>query len=47
MTAQTLRDYQQRGLAEIMAAWREGARSILAVSPTGSGKTTLLTHLVS
>jgi DNA repair protein RadD len=42
---QTLRDYQQAGRAEIFSRWREGARSILAVSPTGSGKTTLFGHI--
>lgn len=45
MPPQVLRDYQVRGLAEIMARFREGARSVLAVSPTGSGKTTIFGHL--
>jgi len=44
---QILRDYQQRGLSEILAAFSGGARRVLAVSPTGSGKTTLFSHLVS
>lgn len=44
---QELRDYQRRGLSEILAAFRSGARSVLAVSPTGSGKTTLFGSLVS
>jgi DNA repair protein RadD len=44
---QTLRDYQERGLAQIMDAYRDGARSVLAVSPTGSGKTTLFGHLAA
>lgn len=41
MAPQILRDYQQRGRAEIFAAWRRKARRVLAVSPVGSGKTTL------
>jgi DNA repair protein RadD len=44
---QVLRDYQERGIADMMRAFREGAQSILLVSPTGSGKTTLFTHVVS
>lgn len=45
MPAQTLRDYQQDGLSRILDAWKQGARSVLAVSPTGSGKTTVYSHL--
>lgn len=47
MPAQTLRDYQQRGIRQILDAYRQGARSVLAVSPTGSGKTTLFAHLAA
>lgn len=47
MPPQILRDYQQRGLREIMAAYRDGARSVLAVAPTGSGKTTLFGTLAA
>jgi DNA repair protein RadD len=47
MPAQVLRDYQVRGLKQIMDAYAQGARSVLAVSPTGSGKTTLFGHLVA
>lgn len=47
MAAQQLRDYQQRGLEQILAAYRGGARVVLAVAPTGSGKTTIFTHLTS
>jgi DNA repair protein RadD len=47
MPAQKLRDYQSRGLAQILAAYKQGARSVLAVSPTGSGKTTLFGHLTA
>lgn len=45
MPPQQLRSYQTRGLAQIMSAYRGGAQSVLAVSPTGSGKTTLFSHL--
>jgi DNA repair protein RadD len=44
---QTLRDYQTDGLNRILGAFREGARSVLAVSPTGSGKTTIFGSWVS
>lgn len=44
---QQLRDYQQRGLTEALAAYKRGARSVLLVSPTGSGKTTIFSHLAS
>lgn len=44
---QQLRDYQQRGLTETIAAYKRGARSVLLVSPTGSGKTTIFSHLAS
>lgn len=47
MPAQTLRPYQERGLAEALAAYRAGARSVLLVSPTGSGKTSLFSHLIA
>lgn len=47
MPAQTLRPYQQRGLAEALAAYRDGARSVLLVSPTGSGKTSLFSYLIA
>jgi DNA repair protein RadD len=47
MPAQTLRPYQQSGLRQILDAWKAGARSVLAVSPTGSGKTTLFGSLVA
>lgn len=44
---QQLRDYQQRGRDRIFDAYREGARSVLCVSPTGSGKTTLFTSIAA
>jgi DNA repair protein RadD len=47
MPPQVLRNYQTRGLASVMDAYRQGARSVLAVSPTGSGKTTLFTSLAA
>lgn len=34
-----LRDYQERFLVDLRAAFRAGARRVLGVSPTGSGKT--------
>lgn len=44
---QRLRDYQIDGLNRILAAFRGGARSVLAVSPTGSGKTTIFSDLIA
>jgi len=41
-----LRPYQSQLVAEIAQAWAEGARNVLAVSPTGSGKTVLLSALL-
>lgn len=46
MAGQVLREYQERGLAQILAAYRE-ARSVLAVAPTGSGKTTVFSTLAA
>ena len=37
----TLRDYQQKAVAEIRDAFSEGSRRVLLVSPTGSGKTVM------
>jgi DNA repair protein RadD len=47
MPPQTLRPYQEDGIARVFAAWRGGARSVLTVSPTGSGKTTLFGTIAS
>jgi len=47
MPPQVLRDYQQRGISEILAAYRAGARSVLAVAPTGSGKTTIFSSVLA
>lgn len=47
MPPQVLRDYQQRGEAQILSAFREGARSILAVLPTGGGKTSVFCHTLA
>lgn len=47
MPPQTLRDYQQRGLRQVLDAYGAGARSVLAVAPTGSGKTTLFGYLAA
>lgn len=41
-----LRPYQHRAIAAIRQAAAQGARAILAVSPTGSGKTTIASELV-
>lgn len=40
-----LRDYQDRGVAEIRAAYGAGARSILYVLPTGGGKTVVFSYV--
>lgn len=47
MVAHVLRPYQQAGLDAILKAYKDGARRVLAVSPTGSGKTTLFGSLAS
>lgn len=47
MPPQVLRDYQQQGEAKILAAFREGARSVLAVLPTGGGKTSIFCHTLA
>lgn len=47
MPPQVLRDYQQRGISEILACYRAGARSTLAVAPTGSGKTTVFSSMLA
>lgn len=47
MPPQVLRDYQQRGISEILASYRAGARSTLAVAPTGSGKTTVFSSMLA
>jgi DNA repair protein RadD len=39
-----LRDYQETLLTQASAAFRDGARAPLVVSPTGSGKTVVLAH---
>lgn len=47
MPAQTLRPYQQEGLARVLDAFRGGARGVLLVLPTGGGKTSLFSHLIA
>lgn len=47
MSAQILRDYQQRGRGDIFAAWKRKARRCLAVSPVGSGKTTVFSSIAA
>lgn len=47
MPPQALRPYQQEGLANVLDAFRGGARSVLCILPTGGGKTTLFSHLIA
>lgn len=47
MPAQTLRPYQESGIARTVEAWKQGARSVLMISPTGSGKTSIFTYLTA
>ncbi len=42
-----LRPYQERGVAEIRAAFNHGARRVLFVLPTGGGKTTIFSYITS
>lgn len=44
---QQLRDYQERGLAQILDAYKQGARRVLMTLPTGGGKTSVFAHLVA
>ncbi len=44
---QVLRDYQQRGLSQILDAWRDGARAVLMTLPTGGGKTSIFVTLAA
>jgi DNA repair protein RadD len=46
-TTMQLRDYQQDLDHDINRAWEQGARNVLAVSPTGSGKTQLFASKLS
>lgn len=41
-----LRPYQETLKSEILAAWNDGARNVMAVSPTGSGKTHLKSNVI-
>lgn len=43
----TLRPYQERALAALRDAYREGARRPLLVLPTGAGKTRTLAEAVA
>src|SRR5438270_205629 len=40
-----LRDYQQDGVAQIAAAYAQGAKRVLYVLPTGGGKTEVFRHI--
>lgn len=42
----SLRPYQEKLLADIYAAWKTGARNVLAVLPTGGGKSICVSHVV-
>lgn len=41
----TLRDYQQKAVAEIQQAFRQRTRRVVLVMPTGAGKTTVFSHI--
>jgi len=41
-----LRDFQQKGDADIFQAWDEGAINVMGVFPTGSGKTVLAGYVI-
>lgn len=41
MSTVQLRDYQDKGLADIRAAWASGAQNVLYVLPPGGGKTVI------
>src|SRR5215831_616386 len=40
-----LRPYQQKGISDIRALFRQGRRKVCYAAPTGSGKTILFVHL--
>ena len=42
----SLRDYQQEAFDQAREAVRQGAKSVLIVSPTGSGKTVIASALL-
>ena len=42
-----LRDYQQKGKDEILAAWAAGHQNVMAVFPTGAGKTVMMADIVA
>jgi superfamily II DNA or RNA helicase len=42
-----LRDYQQKFIAAIRGAYRNGSKAPLAVAPTGSGKTVVLSYIAA
>src|SRR5262245_16493276 len=43
--AMKLRPYQEKGISDIRALFRQGRRKICYAAPTGSGKTVLFVHL--
>ena len=42
----TLRDYQAKAVADTVAHWRAGVRSVLIVAPTGAGKTVIAADMI-
>lgn len=42
-----LRDYQERVVEQVVAAYESGARSILLIAPTGSGKTRMVSAAIA
>jgi len=47
MAKQELRPYQKRAFAEVLDAYKNGARRVLLTLPTGGGKTTVFTELAA
>ena len=46
ITTPILREFQNKLVEEIYAAWNAGAVNVMPVAPTGSGKTVVLSHLL-
>lgn len=41
-----LRDFQQKLVNDVYAAWNEGAANVMMTAPTGSGKTVVIGHIL-